>query len=489
MSERKSKTGWVLLILVIVGAGAAWGWWRWRTPPAAKIEYRTAEVSRGDIVQTVTANGQLSSVITVDVGSQVSGNILKLHVDYNSKVTNGQLIAELDPATYEARLVQAESELANAQAQHTLARVNAKRAAELFRNQLIAESEHDQTMAQLEQAEAVLKIRQAAVQSAQVDLSRTKIRSPIDGTVISRNMNVGQTVQASFSAPTLFQIANDLTRMEIAAMVSEADIGGVEEGQEVAFTVEAFPSRTFEGRVAQVRNQPTTNQNVVNYATIISVHNSDLKLKPGMTATVTITTARKEGVLRVSNAALRFRPPAGAPLKTNAAPASPGDAKNPAGGTAASSGSDGLEFPGGFQPPPEVRQRLLQRYDKNGDGRLDEAERAAMQEARRSRGSGGFGGEGGGGGFGGGGGGGFRPRSEAASAFRTAYLVRTNHAAGRVIELDPVQVRVGITDGAFTEVEQGLKEGEVLAIGLVNPLPAAATPNNPFGGPFGGRPR
>ena len=463
-------------MLLLTAAGAGVWYWNKNKTESKPIEYRTGKVLRGDIIQTVTANGQITPVITVQVGCQVSGNIVKLYADFNSKVTNGQLIAELDPATYESRLIQAEGELANAKAQMTLARANARRAQELSKNSLISQADLEQVQAELEQREAAVKMREANLKSAQVDLERTKIYSPIDGMVISRNVDVGQTVQASFSAPTLFNIANDLTKMEIGAMVSEADIGNVEEGQEASFTVEAFPNRTFQGKVAQVRNQPTTNQNVVNYATIIEVRNADMKLKPGMTANVTITTERKDDVLKVPNSALRFRPPEGANVV--GAPSSGTNATRTARTAAPGTGGG----PNLDAMPPEIRERILARFDANKDGQLDETERAAMREARGSRG-----GPGGGGGEGGGFGGGLRASREISSPLRNVYLVSTN--AGQV-ELKMVQAKVGISDGAMTEVLEGLKDGDVVATGIVaQQAGGRPTANNPFAPtpPFGGR--
>ncbi|MDP3207964.1 MAG: efflux RND transporter periplasmic adaptor subunit, partial [Rhodoglobus sp.] len=246
---------------------------------------------------------------TVNVGSQVSGNIAKLHVDFNDRVTAGQLIAEIDPSTYEARLVQAEGDLLGARVMLDQKRLNVRRSETLLASQLIARSDHDQALTELHQQEAVVTIKEAMVKSARVDLERTKIRSPIDGVVIDRAIDVGQTVQASFAAPTLFVLAQDLRQMQITANVSEADIGGVAPDKPVTFTVDAFPGETFTGQVRQVRNNTTTTNNVVTYPTIVTVDNPDLKLRPGMTANVTIIVARRENVLRAPNAALRFRPP------------------------------------------------------------------------------------------------------------------------------------------------------------------------------------
>src|SRR5262249_5067542 len=201
-----------------------------------------------------------------------------------------------------------------------LAKVDAKRSADLFKNNLIAQSDYDKAMADLHQAEAQIDIKQAALEKAKVDLARCTIYAPVDGIVISRSVDVGQTVAASLNAPTLFIIANDLSQMQIDANVAEADVGGVDVGQDVEFTVDAFMYRTFHGKVVQVRNSPITVQNVVTYDTVIAVHNEDLKLKPGMTANVSIIIARRDNVLKLPNAALRFRPPetAAAASKTNA---------------------------------------------------------------------------------------------------------------------------------------------------------------------------
>lgn len=292
-------------VLALVLTGGAW-WWMARNGSAP--DYQTAVVSRGDLTQVVSATGQLNPVVSVQVGSQVSGIIQHLYADFNARVRKGQVIAQIDPSTYQANLRQAEGDLASARAALELARVKAARAAELRAKALIPAADDDQAQADLHQAEAAVAIKDATVQKARVDIERCTIVAPIDGVVISRSVDVGQTVAASLSAPTLFVIANDLTKMQINAAVSEADIGGVEGGQDVDFTVDAFPSRNFHGRVVQVRNAPVTVQNVVTYDTIIQVDNADLKLKPGMTANVSIVIARRVDVLTVPNAALRFRP-------------------------------------------------------------------------------------------------------------------------------------------------------------------------------------
>jgi HlyD family secretion protein len=289
--------------------------------------YQTAEITRGGITQAVTATGTLNPVVNVQVGSQVSGNIAKLFADFNSQVKAGQTVAQIDPMLFQAAVTQAEGDLASAQAALELAKVNAERIQKLFVQKNSSQQDLDQAMATLHQAEANVKIKQGALDKAKADLDHCTITSPIDGVVISRSVDVGQTVAASLQAPVIFQIANDLTKMQIDSNVAEADVGAVEAGQDVDFTVDAFPTRTFHGKVVQVRNAPITVQNVVTYDTVIGVENKDLKLKPGMTANVSIIIAHKDNVLEIKNAALRFRPP----QATAAAPQQPRPASSPGG--------------------------------------------------------------------------------------------------------------------------------------------------------------
>jgi HlyD family secretion protein len=272
-------------------------------------EFQSATVTRGPITQAVTATGTLNPVVNVQVGSQVSGNIQKLFADFNSNVKAGQTVAQIDPALFQATVTQAEGDLANAQAALELARINATRTQSLVAKQNSAQSDLDQALANLHQAEANIKIKQGALDKAKADLDHCTITSPIDGTVISRSVDVGQTVAASLQAPVIFTIANDLTKMQIDSNVAEADVGVVAVDQNVDFTVDAFPNRTFQGKVVQVRNAPITVQNVVTYDTVIGVSNPDLKLKPGMTANVSIVISHNDDVLKISNAALRYRPP------------------------------------------------------------------------------------------------------------------------------------------------------------------------------------
>ena len=278
--------------------------------------FQTIAVTRGPITQAVTATGTLNPVQNVQVGSQVSGNIQKLFADFNSIVKAGQVIAQIDPVVFQANVNQAEGDLANAQAALELARLNEARTQALVAKQNSAQSDLDQATATLHQAEANVKIKQGALEKTKADLDHCTITSPIDGIVISRNVDVGQTVAASLQAPVIFTIANDLAKMQIDANVAEADVGGVEIDQDVDFTVDAFPSQTFHGKVVQVRNAPITVQNVVTYDTVIGVTNPDLKLKPGMTANVSIVSAHRDDVLKIANSALRFRMPDQTPTPT-----------------------------------------------------------------------------------------------------------------------------------------------------------------------------
>lgn len=298
---------WILIVvmLTLVGAGIAW-WWHWYNQDGT--QYQTATVTRRDMTQAVTATGTLNPVTNVTVGCQISGIIQTLSVDFNSSVKIGQILAQIDAATYKAIVQQTEGDLANAKATRDLAQINAKRSKELYDAKLISDSDHDTAVATLHQADATVLMKEASLSMAKVNLAYCTILSPVNGTVISRNVDVGQTVAASLSAPTLFTIANDLTKMQIDANVAEADIGSVFEGQDVDFTVDAFSYRTFHGKIVQVRNAPIIVQNVVTYDTVIAVENPDMKLKPGMTANVSIITAHHDNVLGLPNAALRFRP-------------------------------------------------------------------------------------------------------------------------------------------------------------------------------------
>ncbi len=298
-----------MLVLVVLGVLGVGSYGFWSAEDSSGIALNTVTVDRGALRHTVSATGTLNPLVNVEVGSQVSGIIDEIHVDFNSEVTRGQVLARIETSTFEANVRQAEGEVASARAALDLAEVDIARLRQLLERELVSQSEVDQAVARLRQAEASLQIRMHALERAQSELARCTIYSPVDGIVISRNVDVGQTVAASMTAPILFRIANDLSRMQINSLVPEADIGGIREGQRVQFTVDAFSGETFDGEVVQVRNQPIIEQNVVAYDTVIEVANPDRKLKPGMTATVTIVVEERSDVLRVRNTALRARLP------------------------------------------------------------------------------------------------------------------------------------------------------------------------------------
>jgi HlyD family secretion protein len=303
------KARYAVIFVVILGAGIWWGSRFWSSADAALPPLHTVEVDRGEVSRRVIAHGTLQPVQKVTVGSQVSGIIEDIMVDFNANVTSGQVIAQIDPSTFAAAVSSARAELESAEAGLELARMNWERVQELRAQQFIAPSEVDQASATLRQAEAQVRVRHHALERAERELDRCTITSPTDGMVISRNVDVGQTVAASLSAPVLFEIATDLRDMHIYANVSEADIGQVADGQRVLFRVDAFRDRDFEGEVIQVRNAPIMEDNVVHYETIIAVDNSEMLLKPGMTTEVSVITAKKDDVMRVRNTALRARLP------------------------------------------------------------------------------------------------------------------------------------------------------------------------------------
>jgi HlyD family secretion protein len=335
---------WFVIIsaIIVVAIGGVWFFHR---GGGDEPQYQTVTVTRGELTQVVTATGTLNPVVNVTVGSQVSGIITKLYVDFNSLVKKGQVIAEIDPSTYQAAVEQSEANLANAKANLELQQAEAERSGELFTNKLISGSDYDTAIATLHEAEAMVELDQASLDNANANLGYCKILSPVDGVIILRAVNVGQTVASSFNTPTLFQIANDLTKMQIDSSVAEADVGGVVEGQSVDFTVDAYPYRDFRGTVTQVQNSPTTVNNVVTYDCVIGVTNADYKLKPGMTANVSIVIAQREDALTIPNSALRFRPPDNAVVETNAAATEISQAAN-AGDHAGGTGGQGHRYGG-----------------------------------------------------------------------------------------------------------------------------------------------
>lgn len=468
---------WILLIVVL--AAAAGGIFYYRGNHAEPLAFNTAVVTRGDLTQAVMATGTLNPVKNVQIGCQVSGRISKLYVDFNSPVTNGQLVAEIDPRVYQAQVESAAADLANATANMELQQVQAARNAELFTNKLVSASDNDISVASLHQSQASVKIKQAALDNAQTSLGYTKIFSPVDGTVISRNVDVGQTVAASLSAPVLFQIANDLAKMQIDASVSEADIGSIEEGQKVSFAVDAFMDRKFTGKVIQIRNSPTTVQNVVTYDVVIEVNNADLKLRPGMTANASVITAERTGVLKIPNATLRFRMPETATkeVKTFATNTVVGK----------SGATNGTEIAAnapltGNEPPEELQKRVSEMRARGEE--IPAEIRAKLRELYQSgvlqRPAGG-----------GRGGAGASASRSSQPAARTVYTL----AAGKDSDEpkpQPVRIKTGISDGTSTEVTDGLNEGDVVITSIKisstasAAAPAGASPFGGGGGPGGG---
>ena len=317
----RTHRGWllgVLLVIVLSAGGTAW----WNSRGTTTVRYATMPVTRGTIARTVTATGTVNPVLTIIVGSYVSGVIQALYCDYNTQVKQGQICARIDPRPYQTIVDQDKANLGTAKAQLDKDRANLAYAKLTYERNValqhsdfvsqetldIAKNDYDQARAQIEVDQATIDQRQAELQAAEVNLSYTDIVSPVNGTVVSRNVTMGQTVAASFQTPTLFLIATDLTKMEVDGNISESDIGGVKEGNPSTFTVEAFSNHPFSGVVTQVRQSPQTVQNVVTYDVVVSVANPDLLLKPGMTATTKIVTAQRDNVIRVPDQALRYMP-------------------------------------------------------------------------------------------------------------------------------------------------------------------------------------
>lgn len=488
----------VAVVLVLL---AAW-WWTHRKADDAG-GYRTTAVERGDIRVAISATGTLSAISTVTVGSQVSGQVTEVLVDFNDKVAKDQVIAKIDPSTYEAQIEQGNAQIASAQAQLRQAQATLRNAqldydrkASLGRQQLVAKSDVDQARAALDQAQAQVnsaqaQIRQqsASTQTTRVNLNRTVIRSPVDGVILTRTIEPGQTVAASLQAPELFTIAEDLSKMKIELAVDESDIGQVRAGQAVTFTADAFPNRQFKGVVDQVRMSATTTSNVVTYPVVVTVDNSDGTLLPGLTVNAEIEVSKRSDVLKVANAALRYKP---ANEDESAAAAGPQAGPRPGGSsiiddlaaTAKGLGLDAKQQAAFDAAAEAIRQR-----------------QAARQAAPRPQGNAMFGG-GGGGGFrmvGGGGGqmqsqmrqrmmerfqqdfGAFRnslsdaQRAQWDSAV-SALVGATRAAVYKLVDGKPqrTMVRIGASDGTDTEISGDVKAGDQLVTGERASAPAAA---------------
>ena len=495
-------------VIVILGAAiTAYGYYSART-----VEFvpnvSTVTVTEGDIVDTVGATGALEAVTTVQVGSQVSGIIQDLYVDFNSIVREGDVIMRLDPSLFETQLEQARANLLRSEADAERLSVGVddaatqlRRSRELAAGDLISDTELEAAEVALRSAEAQLKSAEAQVRQSQaslsmneVNLEHTVIRAPIDGIVTSRLVDIGQTVAASFQAPELFVIAADLTKMRVIANIDESDVGRIRPNQRVTFTVDAFPAEDFEGSVSQIRLEPIVTQNVVTYATVIDAPNPELKLKPGMTATVTVEVARRENVTRIPNAALRFRPTptvfaalgqpvppelqagrraggggesgadSGGPARPDGPPPGAAQPGGPGGGGRGGFGPGGGDgrggFGGGAGADPERRQRMLERMQQMSPEER-EAFFARMRERRAA-----------GGGPGGPGGGPGGPRRRAnpqdgpnvpavergASTIDALFApIEVTETTGRVWVLNggrlaSLEVRLGVTDGTASEL-------------------------------------
>jgi HlyD family secretion protein len=470
-----SRKGWmVALAAVALVVGGAFYFARAK---AEVPKYRAMPVDTGTVTATVTATGTLSAVTTVAVGSQVSGIISKLHADFNSRVKKGQLLAELDPTPFQEALDQQRANLLKAHSDLALADVNLSRQKKLRDLQLIAASDYDTVKAQRDDAAAVVKQVSAALKQAETNLSYTQIKAPIDGVVVDRQYNVGQTVAASFQAPTLFSIAQDLTKMQVLTNIDEADIGGIKVGQAASFSVDAYPDQTFHAAVAQIRLSTQTVQNVVTYPVMLDVPNLDGKLMPGMTANVVVPVDARRNVLRVPNAALRFKPDEADVVR------SPGDnAAAPGGGAAGGAsggpGAGGDRSAAGAGGPAGQAGGAAAGEPGGGAGR-------SGSSAGGPNGPGGQGSQSGQGSLGGSASGGQgRPggtgpgrRTSAANRSAVVYVA----VAGANNKLRPVRVVTSITDGTFTAVRsKDLKPGDQVIVGLQTAK--AAGPGTPPGG-------
>jgi HlyD family secretion protein len=401
---KKSRIG-VLVAIVAAGIVVAIVVTRGREKPQ---KYRTSRVDKGDVTMTVSATGAISAVTTVQVGSQVSGIIAKLHADFNSLVKKGQLLAELDPTPFEQAIAQQRASLDKAKVDAANAKIALARQQKLLQQGLAAQADYDNAKAAADSAAAQVALAVASLGQAETNLTYSKIVSPIDGVVVNRAYDVGQTVAASFQAPTLFTIAQDLTKMQVQADVDESDIGRVKIGEPVHFTVDAYPDRTFQAKVSQIRLNATVNQNVVTYPVIVAVDNPDEKLRPSMTANITIDVATDRDVLRIPNAALRFKP---SPSEAGASGAERRGTGGDAGGAARPGGGGGGTSGAGAPARPTLAGSL--------------------------------------------------PRTGRKESGPSVYLLQPDGT------LKPARIHPGITDGQFTEIRpDDLKVGDVVVTGL-----------------------
>lgn len=420
-------------------------------------QFRVEKAERGDITMTVTATGTLSAVTTVQVGSQVSGVISRLYADFNSRVKKGQLLAELDPTPFQAQVEQRQADLTKARVEAANAKINYERQARLAKAGLAAQSDVDGMRAQYESAQAQVQQATAALSQSATNLRYTKIVSPIDGIVVDRQYDVGQTVAASFQAPTLFSIAQDLTKMQVLADVDQSDIGRIQVGQTARFTVDAYPDQEFRGRISQIRLNAQVTQNVVTYPVIIEVANPEERLRPKMTANVTIDVATVHDVLRIANGALRFKPDTAA-IEGGGKDTS--TAASESGGTPAAQPAPGMA--GGGERP-----RRRNREGGPGGGAPGGGGDAGLAAFGRGSGMAGAAGV-----FG---------TAKRESKMQTIYLLTADK------KLKPVQIRTGISDGRFTQVVGGdLEPGDPVVVGMVTSKVEGPPPPGANRGPMGG---
>ncbi|MCX6251988.1 MAG: efflux RND transporter periplasmic adaptor subunit [Bacteroidetes bacterium] len=433
----------IFIIAIVVIAAGVGAYFLFVKKADAKIEWRTAKVERGDLDIIVTATGSLSADTTVQVGTQVSGTISKIFVDFNSVVRKGQVIAIIDTTFLAAAVVDAQANLFSTSVRVDLTRRTFERTKELFEQKVMAQADYDQAYSDYQMAIASSKSSKASLDRSKINLKYATILAPVSGVVVSRAVDVGQTVAASFSTPTLFSIANDLTKMQVLASIDEADIGKIKNGQEVTFTVDAYENQTFTGRVSQIRLQPTVSQNVVNYTVIIGVPNPDLKLLPGMTANITVHVQEAKDILKVPASALRFNP-------------SPEIIQNM------------MKI-----WPDSIKQRMA-RFMARGNKQGDQAATNKPSTAPGATSSGGQPGSVRQGGFSGNSGlsaQGGSDRSRLTGDQQHGTWTRKNMGfiwvkTGEM--LIPQRVMLGLTDGSFTEVSGKIAEGDEIVTGIVN---------------------
>lgn len=424
---KKRKVVSAIVILLIIAGGVTFFAARGNSEA---VQWLTLPVSQGNLDVVVTATGTLAADTTVQVGTQVSGTIAKLYADWNSRVRRGQIVAQLDTTFLWASVEQAQANLQKAEVAQEQARRTFERVKQLFNRNLDSQSDYDTALSTYQTAQASVTQAQTALDQAQINLSYATIRSPISGVVISRNVDIGQTVASSFNTPTLFTIANSLSDMQIQASVDEGDIGSVKVGQPVTFTVDAYPNDVFTGRVIQIRLQPTVVQNVVEYTVIIDVPNPGMKLMPGMTANLTIQIAEHKDVLKVPTTALRFMPPA--QYFTNMI-------KN---------------------LPDSVKQKMERRRKENGGGHtLSGGGVQGLAQSGGQHGAGQYGGNG------------LQNRELTPGSYFRLWVLDGK-------QIRPVRVRIGLSDGTNTEIAGDLKPGEPVVIGELTQ--SAGRQNNPF---------